>query len=141
VGKRTALGEILKMSTGPDSIVETITFLLAEMTREGGFLISMLLDPQGIPFASAEAAGQNPETKEAVLTLVRKAALQVYGRLGPALMDETILYDKLERRLVCRPLSIADTQWILVVLIPEKTMTYRRLMNQAAQAIRRVLGG
>lgn len=141
MGKQTAWDERLRMSAMPEASIGAITVALTEMNREGGFLLSTLLDPLGTPLVSVTASGREPELKDAVVSLVRRAALQLYGQMGPARMDEITLHDPSGRRLICRPLNIGADIWILAVLIPEKTMTYRRLMSQAGQAIRRALGG
>jgi predicted regulator of Ras-like GTPase activity (Roadblock/LC7/MglB family) len=111
--------------------------LLAEMNEAGGFPIAVLTDRHGFPIASAAGPGQDPETQSAVVALVQKTAAQVRDQLGMAQTDEISLYDTKGQRLVCRPISVNGHDLILAVLVPNKTDSYRRLTNQAVNAIRR----
>ena len=114
-----------------------IARLLTEMNKKGGFPISVLTDREGFPIASAANPDQDPDTQSAVVALVQKTASQVSHQLGMAQTDEISLYDAKGRRLVCRPFSANNHEMILAVIIPDRSQTYRRLTNQAVNAIRR----
>lgn len=114
-----------------------IARLLEEMNQKGGYPISVLTDRQGFPIASAANSDQDPDTQSAVVALVQKTASQVSNQLGMAQTDEISLYDARGRRLVCRPFNANNHEMILAVIIPDKSQSYRRLTNQAVNAIKR----
>ena len=114
-----------------------IARLLEEMNQKGGYPISVLTDRQGFPIASAANSDQDPDTQSAVVALVQKTASQVSNQLGMAQTDEISLYDAKGRRLVCRPFNANNHEMILAVIIPDKSQSYRRLTNQAVNAIKR----
>jgi predicted regulator of Ras-like GTPase activity (Roadblock/LC7/MglB family) len=121
----------------PKSGSTELARLLADMNEQGKFPIAVLTDRHGFPIASAAQPGQNPDTQSAVVALVQKTATQVRDQLGMAQTDEISLYDTQGQRLVCRPISINGHDLILAVLVPDKNSSYRRLTNQAINAIRR----
>ncbi len=111
--------------------------LLATMNEKGGFPIAVLTDRHGFSIASAAAPDQDPDIQSAVVALIQKTATQVSNQLGMAQTDEISLYDTEGRRLVCRPFEANGHEMILAVLVPNKEQSYRRLTNQAVNAIRR----
>jgi len=113
--------------------------LLADMNKEGGFLLAVLTDWQGLPIASATAPDQDPDTQSAVVALVQKTAAQVHDQLGMAQTDEISMYDASGQRLVCRPFNASEHDMILAVLVPNERQSYRTLTNKAINAIRRTL--
>jgi predicted regulator of Ras-like GTPase activity (Roadblock/LC7/MglB family) len=115
-----------------------ISRLLAKMNQEGGFDLSVLTDHEGLPIASAAEPDQDPEVHAAVVALVQKTALQVRNYIGFASTNEIMMNDIRGRRLVCRPFYIKGHEFILAVLIPDKTKTYRRLTNSAVNRIQKL---
>jgi predicted regulator of Ras-like GTPase activity (Roadblock/LC7/MglB family) len=109
--------------------------VLEDMNERGGFLISLLTDQQGFPIASAAAPGQDPQSQAAVVALIQKTAVRVQSQLGMTQTDEISLFDANGRRLVCRPFNIRGHDMILAVLVPDKNQSYRRLTNNAVNAI------
>lgn len=114
-----------------------LTKVLADMNAKGGFPIAVVTDRHGFPIASAAAPGQDPDIQSAVVALVQKTAIQASHQLGMAQADEVSLYDTEGRRLVCRPFDANGHNLILAVLVPDKSQSYRRLTNQAVNAVRR----
>ncbi len=114
-----------------------LTKLLAEMNKDGGFSIAIIIDRQGFPIASAAAPGQDTQTQAAVVALIQKTAIQARDQLDMAQTDEISLYDTDGQRLVCRPFSVNGHAMILTVLVPDKNQSYRRLTNKAINAVRR----
>lgn len=111
--------------------------LLDTMNKEGGFPIAVLTDRHGFPIASAAAPDQDPDIQSAVVALIQKTAAQASNQLGMAQTDEISLHDAKGQRLVCRPFEAKGYEMILAVLVPNKHQSYRRLTNQAVNAIRR----
>jgi predicted regulator of Ras-like GTPase activity (Roadblock/LC7/MglB family) len=122
-----------KKSTGTAEIGR----LLARLNQEGGFDLSVLTDREGLPIASAAEPGQDPEVHAAVVALVQKTAIQVRNYIGFASTSEIMINDVRGRRLICRPFDIKDHEFILAVLIPDKTKSYRRLTNNAVNGIQK----
>lgn len=110
---------------------------LLNMNEQGGFPIAVLTDRHGFPIASAADPNQDPEIQSAVVALIQKTAAQASHQLGMAQTDEISLYDAEGRRLVCRPFRANEYEMILAVLVPDRHQSYRRLTNQAINAIRR----
>lgn len=119
--------------------VNELATLLADMNKEGGFLIAVLTDWQGLPIASAAAPDQDPDAQSAVVALVQKTAAQIHDQLGMAQTDEIWMYDASGQRLVCRPFNVRERDMILAVLVPNGRQSCRRLTNKAVNAIRRAL--
>jgi predicted regulator of Ras-like GTPase activity (Roadblock/LC7/MglB family) len=113
--------------------------LLADMNKEGGFLLAVLADWQSLSIASATAPDQDPDTRSAVVALVQKTTAQVHDQLGMAQTDEISMYDVSGQRLVCRPFNASEHDMILAVLVPNERQSYRPLTNKAVNAIHRTL--
>jgi predicted regulator of Ras-like GTPase activity (Roadblock/LC7/MglB family) len=112
-----------------------LSSLLAEMNRQGGFLISVLTDQEGLPLASASAAeGESPEMQAAVVALIQRSTRHT-EKVNMGVTDEVSVYDHQGRRLVCRPFEVSGRLLVLAVTAPRQ-QSYRRLTNQAIQAIR-----
>ena len=115
---------------------EQLSNILADMNRQGNFLISVLTDLQGLPLASASTNGENPEMQAAVVALIQKTAMQT-SKVNMAETDEVSVFDRQGRRLVCRPFEVSDRALVLAVMTP-RDQSYRRLTRQAIAAIRQV---
>lgn len=122
----------------PATASQVLNQLLDKLNQEGGFLISVLTDNQGLSLAAASSEGMDSDVQSAVVAQVQKTAAQVGRQLGMALADEIVLNDSNGQRLVCRPFHINDHDLILAVTVPDKAQTYRRVTNKAIEAIKQV---
>jgi predicted regulator of Ras-like GTPase activity (Roadblock/LC7/MglB family) len=113
--------------------------MLTDMNQEGGFPIAVLTDVDGFTIASAAAADQDSERQSAVVAVVQRTALQVQDRLGMSETEEFSMFDKDGKRLICRLFTATGHAMILAVLVPNKDLTYRRLMTRTVNAIRILL--
>lgn len=113
--------------------------ILREMNERGGFLVAVPTDRQGLPIASASAAGQDAEAQAAVVSLVEKTACQVQEQLGMTRTDEVSMFDASGRRLVCRPFVAGDHGYVLAVMVPDRRRSYRLLTNRAVSALQLAL--
>ncbi|MEW6566730.1 MAG: hypothetical protein AB1449_00900 [Chloroflexota bacterium] len=127
------------MATASGNVHQQLEQVLAEMNRQGGFLLSVLADQQGLAIASAAAPGQQPEVHAAAVALVQKTATQARDQLGMAPTDELSVFDADGRRLVCRPFSVDERRVILAVMVPRRGLPYRRLTNAALRSLRQIL--
>ena len=116
---------------------EQLSNILADMNTQGGFLVSVLTDREGLPIASATAVdGESPEMQAAVVALIQKSALQT-AKVNMDETDEVSVFDRQGRRLVCRPFQIGDRALALAVMVPHHK-SYRRLTQQAIAAVQQV---
>ncbi len=114
---------------------EQLSNILADMNAQGGFLVSVLTDLEGLPLASATTAGgESPEMQAAVVALIQKSALQT-SKVNMAETDEVTVFDRQGRRLVCRPFQVGDRSLVLAVMVP-RDQSYRRLTRHAIAAVR-----
>ena len=112
-----------------------LSTILADMNAQGGFLISVLTDLEGLPLASAKTVeGENPEMQAAVVALIQKSALQTH-KVNMDETDEVTVFDRQGRRLVCRPFQVGERYLVLAVMVP-RDRSYRRLTQQAIAAVR-----
>ncbi|MEA4909769.1 MAG: roadblock/LC7 domain-containing protein [Chloroflexi bacterium] len=109
--------------------------LLSRLNQEGHFSISVLADAQGLPIASAEQEGLDPDRQSAVVALIQKTAVQASRQLGMQKTDEITLYDAGGQRLICRPIQVNGFDLILAVMAPDRTQSYRRITNSAITRI------
>lgn len=117
---------------------ETLNQLMMRLNEEGGFLISVLTDHNGLPLAFASTAGTDPDMQSAVVAQVKKIANQIGRQLGMDGAEEVVLYDASGQRLICRLFDINEQDLILTVTSPDKEQSYRRVTNSAIAEIRRI---
>ncbi len=122
----------------PPSGIGELSRLLRELNARGRFPISVLTDYSGLTIASAAASGQDPDVQAAVVALVQQTAAHVREQLRMAQTDEVTIHDAEGRTLVCRPAHVSGHDMILAVFVPARDMSYRRLMNRAVEAMRRL---
>ena len=119
----------------------TITKILEEKNKKGGFLASLIVDREGFPIASITNpdSEQDLEIQAALLGLVRRATSQASQEFGLSNTTEFTLFDENGYRFVCRLFSAGETELALAFLIPDKDLSYRRLMQQTIKTVQKVL--
>ncbi len=116
---------------------EQLSRILADMNAQGGFLVSVLTDLEGLPLASATTVeGESPEMQAAVVALIQKSALQTH-KVNMDETDEVSVFDRQGRRLVCRPFQVGERIVVLATMVP-RDKSYRRLTKQAIAAMQQV---
>ncbi len=113
--------------------------LLTDVLRDGGFSLALLGDLDGFPVASAMTPGENEEARAAAAALMQRSASAARAQLGMGETDEIMLHDDLGRRLVCRPFRAAESDLILIVLVPGRRQPYRKVTNRALRQVQRIL--
>lgn len=116
---------------GPAKLIEA----LRALNTQGGYLISVLTDSEGLLLASAPSPGWNAEKQAAVVALVQRAARQAQAASLDA-ADEVAIRDVAGRRLICRPFEV-DGRTLLLSILMETWKPYRRLTNDAIRNVRR----
>lgn len=116
---------------GPAKLIEALRVL----NTQGGYLISVLTDSEGLLLASAPSPGWNAEKQAAVVALVQRAARQAQAASLDA-ADEVAIRDVAGRRLICRPFEV-DGRTLLLSILMETWKPYRRLTNDAIRNVRR----
>ena len=116
----------------------TLTEILNDINREGGFSITVLTDDNGLPLAASQEKDDTSEVQSAVVAQVQKVVQRVHNHLDMAAPEEISLNDIHGKRLVCRSFITADNNVILAVLIPSRDKSYRKLMNRAIREIHKI---
>ena len=109
--------------------------LLASLNEEGGFPISILTDTQGLAIASAAKDGMNADKQSAVVAFIQKTAVQVSKQLGFSGSEEISLVDTEGKHLVCRSFKVKNFDLILSVMVPDRSIPYRRMTSKAIKRI------
>ena len=118
---------------------EEISNILTETNKKGGFIASLIIDREGFPIASASSGEQSLEIQAALLGLVRRATSQASQELGLSYTTEFTLYDENGNLFVCRLFLAGEIELALAFLIPDKYISYRRLMQQTINAVQKAL--
>jgi predicted regulator of Ras-like GTPase activity (Roadblock/LC7/MglB family) len=112
----------------------TLTVLLREIGRRGGFGACWLATADGLLVASVPI-DLDAETAAAMVALVGETVERVRVRMALPGVDEVSVLFRNSTGLVCRFFEVGDEGFILAVLLPAGR-EYRALMDEA---IRRVL--
>jgi predicted regulator of Ras-like GTPase activity (Roadblock/LC7/MglB family) len=118
---------------------EQLGSLLSDVLRDGGFSLALLGDRDGFAVASAVAPGESEEASAAAVALMQRSASEARAHLGLGTTDEIMLHDDLGRRLVCRPFRAGESDLILIVIVPGRRQSYRKVTNRAVREFQRIL--
>ena len=117
----------------------TLTTILKDLNNQGGFTIAVITDQDGLPIACSDVDQQVSEAQSAVVAQIQNVVLRALGHLSMSAPEEIVLNDIDGRKLVCRQFFCGDAEIVyLAVLVPNRTKTYRKLMNQAIHSIQKV---
>ena len=126
------------VSTAQQEYLELIT-ILKDLAVQGGYTLAVITDQNGLPIASSDIDQQVSEAQSAVVAQVQNVVLRALGHLSMSAPEEIVLNDIDGRKLVCRQFFCGDAAVVyLAVLVPNRTKSYRKLMNQAIRSIQKV---
>lgn len=111
--------------------------MLNDLNRESGFPIAVIANSDGLVVATSSSNGFDPQRQSAVVGKVREIASLVTSQLRLGTTDEIMINDDSGQRLVCRPFSIGDREFVLAVMIPLRRQSYRRVTNTLIREIRK----
>ena len=123
------------INTAQEEYVELLN-LLKELAIQGGFTLAVLTDQNGLPIASSDSDQEISETQAAVVAQIQSVILRAVRHLSMSSPDEVVLSDADGRKLVCREFAAGDrTVFYLAILIPNRKLAYRKLMNRAIRSM------
>jgi predicted regulator of Ras-like GTPase activity (Roadblock/LC7/MglB family) len=111
--------------------------ILDEMRDAGSFDSAVLALADGFPIASAPPEYDGNLTA-AMAALLQKVSSDAQNQLDLAEIDEMTIYSDDRVRLVCRKISTARENLILVTTVPPEHC-YRRVTNRAIRQIKQLL--
>jgi len=101
------------------------------------FLVATLVSPDNEIVASYALSGLDEDTISAPLVTTKRIFSNPESQAALYQMQESVFYDLDGRRLICRPINLQGTLYLLIVLTKSKT-AYRRDLNQFCKKIAEV---
>jgi predicted regulator of Ras-like GTPase activity (Roadblock/LC7/MglB family) len=111
--------------------------LFTDITQEGGFSAIILTDESGLPIVVSSISGDDAEIHAATVSKIQQTISQTKDHLSMSDLEEFSMYDSTGKRLIIRPFNTSASILFLAILIPGKSMPYKRLMNKAIRIITR----
>lgn len=112
--------------------------VLAEMNREARFPASTLSGKDGLLVAAHTENGDDPQRQSAVVAKLSEAARMAHTQLAIGAPEELSFYAEDGRRLVCRPFQLKGYDFILSVLVPNRSQPHRRATTRAIARLRQL---
>lgn len=111
--------------------------LFTDINQEGGFSAIVLTDKSGLPIVASSISGDDAEIHAATVSKIQQTISQTKDHLNMADLEEFSMYDSSGKRLIIRPFNTSSSILFLTILMPGKSMPYKRLMNRAIRIITR----
>jgi len=111
--------------------------LFTEINQEGGFSEVLLTDDSGLPILSSSDESEDTEITAAIVSKIQQSVLLTKDHLQMGDLEEISLYDNNGKRLIIRPFKAGSSSMFLAILMPEKSMTYKRLLKKTLREIAR----
>ncbi len=116
-----------------NSTIGTISEVLKEVQREGGFFASLISTSDGLSLAAVDSDFDN-DNISAIVSRIQGVVKQVEVDLGLSSVDEVTLLGGNRVRLVGRHFLIREHRFVLAVMVPARK-SYRLVMNRAMRKI------
>ena len=104
---------------------------------EGGFSEVLLTDDSGLPILSSSNETEDTEVTAAIVSKIQQSIFITKDHLQMNDLEEISLYDNNGKRLIIRPFKAGSSTMFLAILMPGKSMTYKRLLKKALREITR----
>ncbi len=111
--------------------------LFTEINRSSGFNCTILTDDSGLPIASSSDDTEDTDVTAATVSRIQQTVLQTKDHLNMGQLEEVSLNDSSGKRLVIRPFNAGSTLFFLAVILPNKSITYKRTMKKVISEITR----
>lgn len=116
------------------SATKRITELFQAEYVPAQFLVATFISPDNKIIASYALSGLDESTTVAPLETTNRIFGNSESQAALYEMQESVFYDLDGRRLVCRPIILKNSLYLLIVLTRAKT-SYRRDLNQFCKKI------
>lgn len=117
---------------GDPTLHQSVSRLLQEHNRRGGYSFTLLCTEQGLPLAS-DGEGPDPEVLSAVASLFDEVVLRAVRDLDLRAVEELTLLDPRRGRMVVRPLKTGETRLFLVVVMSPRLPWRKNLHTLCAE--------
>ncbi|MFP4344277.1 MAG: roadblock/LC7 domain-containing protein [Anaerolineales bacterium] len=115
----------------------SLQMILQELQNVGGFKAVVLTSTEGLPLAGVSGTSDK-DIAAAMAVMVQRVTREAREELGLAPLDEVMLRDAEETRLISRYFTVGEDSFILAALVP-KGQPYRHLTNQTIRYVRELL--
>jgi predicted regulator of Ras-like GTPase activity (Roadblock/LC7/MglB family) len=109
--------------------------LFTTINHDGGFSEVLLTDDSGLPILSSSNETEDTEVTAAIVSKIQQSIFITKDHLQMSDLEEISLYDNNGKRLIIRPFKTGSSTMFLAILMPGKTMTYKRLLNKTLREI------
>ena len=99
---------------------------------EGGFSEVLLTDDLGLPIFSSSNEIEDTEVTAAIVSKIQQSIFITKDHLQMNDLEEISLYDNNGKRLIIRPFKAGTSTMFLAILMPGKSMSYKRLLRKKA---------
>lgn len=123
----------------PPVLHDRVTSLLHATNTLGGYPLSLVCTEEGLLIASS-GGGLDTDEVAAFTSLFDEIVRRAVTYLGFASVDEVTLLDPGRGRYVIRPLQLAGSPRMFLVVQMDPKLTWRRNTNQLCAALVRILG-
>lgn len=115
----------------------SLATLFSDISTEGGFSAIILTDESGLPIAASNKEGEDAEIHAATVSKIQRTISQTNIHLNMSELEEFSMYDNSGKRLIIRPFNTSSSIFFLAILMPLKSMPYKRLMNKVIRLVSR----
>jgi predicted regulator of Ras-like GTPase activity (Roadblock/LC7/MglB family) len=117
--------------------VNNLQMILQRLQSVGGFKAVVLTSAEGLPLAGVSGTSDK-DIAAAMAVMIQRVTREAREELGMAALDEVMLRDDDQTRLISRYFTVEGESFILAVLVPGR-QPYRRLTNQTIRQVRKLL--
>ena len=115
----------------------SLTQLFSDLAQEGGFSAIILTDESGLPIAASYKEDDEAEIHAATVSKIQRTISQTKVHLNMSDLEEFSMHDNSGKRLIIRPFNTPSSIFFLAILMPQKSMPYKRQMNKVIRIISR----
>jgi|WetSurMetagenome_2_1015567.scaffolds.fasta_scaffold27261_3 predicted regulator of Ras-like GTPase activity (Roadblock/LC7/MglB family) len=111
--------------------------LFTAINLEGGFSEVLLTDDSGLPIFSSSNETEDTEITAAIVSKIQQSVFITKDHLQMTDLEEISLYDNQGKRLIIRPFKAGSSTMFLAILMPKKSLTYKRLLKKTLREVTR----